>query len=442
MVRAVLADALHANASAVATTDGDAPGDGGARWLELTERDVARLVSAGLQLENVPDGQRIQDTYCYQYIRPWQQDLPVQVLRLLAEVLARSETQANRHALMTAQSRSSGDVMAVHDIKRRASGVLMMARSVASDTSGSDTAASSVGRCRRTESRGQEGDKADRVSTPENTDSELESQQREMVCKAETSSPQVAVPQPTQSRQEDRTPEQLPIAARKRLRVTISPPVLPSASRQAPALQLRSPSRWVSPKVERCLEDELQQPPRKTRKLSKAGRRCSIMSYVASALRAMFMQSDSKDDDGEASSGATEDSEVDPESDASSELSSDGSSELESGSCGSDEESFLDDMQEVLEPIWNALETTSSRFQSVWGEIREFSSSLVKMSAPLHQLQRNSNTLMETDLLVYQGDDFGDGDDWTNPVESGKLAVRTRRQCKEMRRLNAAWRLW
>ncbi|KAF1328759.1 hypothetical protein FI667_g6614, partial [Globisporangium splendens] len=400
-------DSTTAAATAAGGNNGGMSDDDG-HWAKLTPRDAERLIAAGLHVKNVPESQCVQDLYCYQYVRPWEDELaPVQVLRLIDEVRGRSEKPHVEHVTkeMRLPSPRQAAGATAQDNKRRKSLLMALASGV---------------------------EQANRAVLPELTDLDSDTAwQRDVVCKVEALTSPLSA-QRTQQQQHEvvvlsaqvhqeshshQTPEQ---QTRKRVRTTISPPVTATMSREITTkLPMRSP-RWTSPKVEKCLEEEFQQPPRKTRRVSEAGKKsCSIASFLASSLKALLLLSDSEtddDDNGNQSMRVRNGDQGDSDADT--------DTEKEDASDSEDEEdrTICQDMQDALSPIWNALETTSSRFQSAWSELRECSSYVVSSF----------------------GDGFDDGEEneWTKPSESRQLAVRTRRQCKkDVRRFSAAWRL-
>lgn len=473
MLQAV-AEALHL--SAITSSDKDSSRSSSAetntraQWEEMTERDAERLIAAGgLRLEPVAASvttpavaaASVQRKFCYQYIRPWEKEPSVQVLRLREEVMKQRSSQASTTPNAAVSTPKKAAPTPQRDSKRRRS-LLMAMRSplgatrsstdtTEQDDSGSERAGVPVRPMAFASPRCKE-----EVLTPSRSSTSV------LLAQRVAAQPQQPQPPSQQQQQQEmlRTPEVVMTGKRKRVSVTISPPQMPRAQHAAPVPQLSS-SCWVSPKPELLVrqqqqqllqaEAQEQQPPRKTRRLSEAGAKVSMTSFLVSKLCAFFTgtRATSSDATGASSEDATS-GESGTESDKCEVSTACAGLNVEFGDCDlyGGNVTLLADIQDALEPVLSLLETTSSRLQRVvWGRVRDLSSPFVRILPFENYQQQPEQSNVQVSELVFDGFEFGDDDDtdaWTSSssADSSKLVVRTRRQCREMRRLSAAWRLW
>lgn len=452
-------------------------------WVKLTERDVERLVTAGLVLPPLPPGstlpstnanalanqQRLIDTFCFLFISPWEHDsAPVQVLRLLAEVQVQQPPMVSVSVMSMTNTRAREERREGTTITSRTSvneSIVSLATSGAQAEPPQHSAAPAAG-------------------------SLLSPQQQ---YKVELLSPS-AQSQRIAADHALWTPAQVVAKGkRKRTSITISPlaalvgiarsqhqpePQEPGAN--APAKSAFQSPRWVTPKREllpfqqRERHEEPQEPPLKTRRLSASGARVAMQ--LAASLRALFVAAESDGDDSE--SGMESDASV-ASSDATSDLSREANGTIWSSESESDVDvrgnaTVLADITEALAPVWSVLINTTSCLQRVWAGVREFSnlpSSYVWI--PLQVIEdvgdtenSASDSTMQASTLasccdqLYAGVEFGDNGYLDEDVEAderaidgassgastseAKLAVHTRRQRREKQRVNAvtAWRIW
>lgn len=487
MLQAV-AEALHLSANATSDSSSSDSRSSAAPplWVEMTEREAERLVLAGgLRIEPAPasavttpavaatSAQCVQSKFCFQYIRPWEKEPSVQVLRLREEVMKQLSSQQtstpNAAVAVSAPKRAvvppPRAATTVHDSKRRRS-LLMAMQSPLRPTRRPNAAAIRVtAAAAAEEEEEEEGENSESAAAAARPSAFASPRCKEEVLTPSRSSTSVllaqraagqqqqAQPPPEQAQQQiQRTPEPVMTGKRKRVSVTISPPQMLRSRQAAPVPQLNS-SRWVSPKPELPVrqqhqqlqaveQEEEQQPPRKTRRLSEAGAKVSMTSYLIAKLRALFPCTRAA---GASSDECVTSGESGTESDKSEASSARNGSSVEFSDCDlyGGNATLLADIQDALEPVLGMLETTSSRLQRVmWGRVRDLSSPFVRV--PSFESQSNA----QVSELAFDGFEFGDEDDsgaWTNvssASDSGKLAVRTRRQCREMQQLSAAWRLW
>lgn len=481
MLQAV-AEALHLSVLASSDKDSSSGDDNSssssaetnarAQWEEMTERDAERLIAAGgLRLEQVATSvttsavaaASVQRKFCYQYIRPWEKESSVQVLRLREEVMKQRSSQVSTTPSAavstpkkTVPTPRAG--MPQQDSKRRRSLLMAMRSPLGATRSSADT----------TE---QEDSGSERAGVPVRPMAFASPRCKEEILTPSRSSTSVllaqrvaAQPQPPSQQQQQqemlRTPEVVMTGKRKRVSVTISPPQMPRAQHAVPVPQLSS-SCWVSPKPELLArqqqqqllqaEAQEQQPPRKTRRLSEAGAKVSMTSFLVSKLCAFFTgtRATTSDTAGASSDDATS-GESGTESDKSEVSTACAGLNVEFGNCDlyGGNATLLADIQDALEPVLNLLETTSSRLQRVvWRRVRDLSSPFVRIPPFENYQQPPEQNSVQVSELVFDGFEFGDDDDtdaWTSSsnANSSKLVVRTRRQCREMRQLSAAWRLW
>lgn len=456
MLHAVV-EALHVSTSNSNSTE--------PQWEDMTERDAERLVVAGglhliepiaaaVTTPAIAIATRVQRKFCFQYIRPWEKEPRVQVLRLREEVMMQQSAQTSTDRASVPAKMALAPP--VQDSKRRRSLLMAMQspfKATRRPSAATIAAAPTVIAQPLTQSAFASPRCKAEVLTPSRSSASVLLAQRSTTAQQQ----QPPAQELQQQQQILRTPEPVVMGKRKRVSVTISPPQAPRALHAAPVPQLSS-SRWNSPKPELLVlqqqqqqqaEEQDQQPPRKTRRLSEAGEKVSMTSFLASKLCAFFTSTSDTHNGGSGSNNNSASSESGTESDKSEAPSAGG----DFGDCDlfGGNATLLADMQDVLEPVWSLFEATSSRLQRVvWEKVRDLSSPFMRI-APFEQQQSNAKAAQVSEL-IFDGFEFGDEDDngggaWENTSNSSadsgnRLVVRTRRQCREMRQLSATWRLW